>query len=190
MLHLNCGCIIMPRHQLTTKQQSFLTELLANGGNAAAAYRVAFPANSTASSVSAAASRLRRHPLIVEALEAAEAASARAVESAVDRYSITAQRVADELARLAFTRMPQLADVRTELGPDGTQHQRLVVKDFSTADADALAAITEVRRTASGEITVKLCDKRQALMDIAKLKGWIAERPQDQRQLVMLKIER
>jgi phage terminase small subunit len=180
----------MPRRQLTFKQQTFLQELLSNGGNAAASYRIAFPDNSTASSVSAAASRLRRHPLVVEAFEAAEAASARAVESAVDRYSITAQRVADELARLAFTRMPQLADVRTEVGPDGTQHRRLVIKDFSTADADALAAITEVRRTASGEITIKLCDKRQALMDIAKVKGWVADKPQEQRQLVMLKIER
>jgi hypothetical protein len=180
----------MSRHQLTAKQQVFLHELLANGGNAACAYRVAFPDNSRASSVSAAASRLRRHPLIVEALAAAEAASAQAVANAVDRYSITAQRVADELARLAFTRMPQLVDVRTYVGPDGTQHQRLVVKDFSSSDADALTAITEVRRTASGEITIKLCDKRQALMDLAKLRGWIAEKPAEARQLVMLKVER
>jgi hypothetical protein len=98
--------------------------------------------------------------------------------------------VADELARLAFTRMPQLADVWTEVGPDGTQHQGLVVKDFSAADGDALAAITEVRRSASGEITIKLADKRQALMDIAKLRGWIAEKPAEARQLVMLKVVR
>src|ERR1700722_15812507 len=128
----------MSRHQLTAKQQVFLHELLANGGNAACAYRVAFPDNSTASSVSAAASRLRRHPLIVQALAVAEAVSAQAVAGAVDRYRITAERVADELARLAFTRMPQLANVWTEVDPDGTQHQRLLVKDFSAADADAL----------------------------------------------------
>ena len=180
----------MPRYQLTSKQQAFLQELLTNGGNAAAAYRVAFPDNSTASSVSAAASRLRRHPLIVQALAASAAATRKAVDVAVDRYQISAARVADEFARLAFTRMPQLVDVRTEFKPDGTQRQRLVVKDFSAADSDALAAITEVRRAASGEITIKLADKRQALMDLARLKGWIADKPVSPQQLIMLKIER
>ena len=190
MLQPNAVRIYMPHRQLTTKQQLFLQELLANDGNAAAAYRVAFPDNCTVSSVSAAASRLRRDPRIVQALAAAEAASRQVVDAAVDRYRISAERVADELARLAFTRMPQLADVRTEIEPDGTQRQRLLVKDFAAADSDALAAITEVRRTASGEITIKLADKRQALMDLARLKGWVAEKPMDTKQLVMLKIER
>jgi hypothetical protein len=180
----------MPRRQLTAKQQVFLEQLLANGGNAAAAYRVAFPENTTISSVSAAASRLRRDPRIVQALAAAEAASRQVVDAAVDRYRISAERVADELARLAFSRMPQLADVRTEIEPDGTQRQRLLVKDFAAADSDALAAITEVRRTASGEIMIKLADKRQALMDLARLKGWVAEKSVEAKQLVMLKIER
>ena len=76
----------MPRRQLTAKQQVFLEQLLANGGNAAAAYRLAFPDNCTVSSVSAAASRLRRDPRIVQALAAAEGASRRAVDAAVDRY--------------------------------------------------------------------------------------------------------
>ena len=86
--------------------------------------------------------------------------------------------------------MPQLADVRTEIDADGSHRQRLVVKDFHAADADALAAITEVRRTAAGEITVKLADKRQALMDLARLKGWVAEKAITPQQLVMLKVER
>jgi Terminase small subunit len=190
MLHSKAELVSMPRRQLTAKQQVFLEQLLANGGNAAAAYRVAFPDNCTVSSVSAAASRLRRDPRIVQALAAAEAASRQAVDAAIERYEISAVRVADELARLAFTRMPQLADVRTEFEPDGTQRQRLVIKDFSAADSDAMAAITEVRRTAAGEITIKLADKRQALMDLARLKGWVAEKPMEAKQLIMLKIER
>jgi hypothetical protein len=180
----------MPRRQLTAKQQIFLHELLANGGNAACAYRVAFPDNSTASSVSAAASRLRRHPLIVEALATAEAASAQAVAVAVDRYRITAERVADAMARLAFTDMRQVVDVITTTGHDGRPRQEIKVKDFSQIDADAHQAIVEVKRSASGEITVKLADKRQAAMDLARLKGWVAERPAEARQLVMLKVER
>lgn len=180
----------MSRRQLTIKQTTFLDELIRNGGNAAGAYRVAFPCNTTTSSVSAAASRLRRHPLIVQALAAADAATHRAMDGAINRYQITAERVADELARLAFTRMPQLVDVQHVIDSDGTQRQRLVVKDFSSSDSDALAAITEVRRTAAGEITVKLADKRQALMDLARLKGWVAEKPVPVQQLVMLKVER
>ena len=65
-----------------------------------------------------------------------------------------------------------------------------MVEDFSAADSDALAAITEVRRTASGEITIKLADKRQALMDLARLKGWVSEKAVEAKQLVLLKIER
>src|SRR5262245_61677003 len=133
----------MPRSQLTARQQVFLQELLSNGGNSSEAYRTAYPANLTKSSVSAAASRLRRHPLIVQALVAADVATRKTVDAAVDRYRISAERIADELARLAFTRVEQLADVLTEIEPDGTQHQRLVMKDFATADRDALAAITE-----------------------------------------------
>jgi hypothetical protein len=62
----------MPRLRLTAKQQVFLERLLANGGNASEAYRRAFPGHCTASSVSAVASRLRRHPLILQALGAAD----------------------------------------------------------------------------------------------------------------------
>jgi hypothetical protein len=86
--------------------------------------------------------------------------------------------------------MPQLVDVRTETETDGSQHQRLIVRDLHAADADALAAITEVRRTVAGEIRVKLADKRQALMDLARLKGWVAEKPATPQQLVVLKVER
>ena len=89
----------MPRHKLTAKQQIFLEELLANGGNAAATYRAAIPDNCTASSVSAAALRLWRHPLILQALGAADAVTRQAVDEALNRYRITAARVADELAR-------------------------------------------------------------------------------------------
>ena len=78
----------------------------------------------------------------------------------------------------------------SEIAPDGTQRQRLVVKDFDAADADALAAITVLRRMAAGDITVKLADKRQALIDLARLKGWIEDKPVDQRNLVVLKVER
>ena len=89
------------------------------------------------------------------------------------------------MARLAFTDLRQIVDVRTVNG------RRIVdVKEFGDIDGDAHQAIAEVRKTAGGELTVKLFNKREALMDLARLKGWIADKPVDQRNLVMLKIER
>jgi hypothetical protein len=112
-----------------------------------------------------------------------------AVAVAVDRYGITAERVAEAMARLAFTELRQIVDVHSVVV--GGQHRRVVdVKDFSDIDGDAHQAIAEVRKTAGGELTVKLFNKREALMDLARLKGWIADKPVDQRSLVMLKIER
>lgn len=177
----------MADRKLTAKQTVFLNELLSNGNNAMAAYRVAYPDQK---SISGSATKLRRHPLIVQAVERMQAAQATAVDQAVARYQITQERLADELARLALTRMPQLADVRTEVDAHGKRHQRVIVKDFAEADQEALAAIVEVKRTAAGEVSIKLADKRAAIMDLARLKGWIADKPVDNRQLVMLKIER
>ena len=177
----------MAGRKLTHKQQAFVRELLHNGGNATGAYRVAFNHTSDAS---AAASKLIRHPLVVQALAKGKTVQEKAIDAALVRYEITQERIADELARLALTRMPQLADIRTEVDQHGKRHQRVIVRDFADADQDALAAIVEVKRSAGGEISIKLADKRAALMDLARFKGWIADKPVDQRQLVMLKIER
>ena len=177
----------MAARKLTAKQTIFLQELLANGNNATAAYRVAFP---TQKDISGSATRLRKHPLIVAGLARARSVQEIAVDHAIERYSITQERVADELARLAFTRMPQVADVRYEVDERGKRRQVVAVHCFADADPEALAAIVEVKRTAGGEISIKLADKRAALMDLARFKGWIADKPVDQRQLVMLKIER
>lgn len=153
----------MPRRQLTAKQQVFLRELLRNGNNAAAAYRLAFPDNATASSVTAAASRLRRHPLIVQALAAAQEESRRAVDAAVERYAISAERVADAMARLAFTDLRQVVDVSTVVQPDGRRRQVFKVRDFADIDRDAHQAIAESRQSPTGEVSVKLFNKLEAL---------------------------
>lgn len=177
----------MAARKLTPRQQHFCREYLRNGGNATGAYRVAFTIKSDPSGP---ASKLLKHPMVVQALSRGHDVQADAMDRAIERYSITQERVADELARLAFTRMPQLAEVVREAGHDGKQRIVVHVKPFAEADQEALAAIVEVKRTAGGEISIKLADKRAALMDLARFKGWIADKPVDQRQLVMLKIER
>jgi hypothetical protein len=173
------------RQRLTANQQEFLRLIIEQDETPTNAYRLAYNDKAQANVVGSKASRLRRHPVIAAALAEARAMQAAAVRSAVDRYGITANRVADAMARLAFTDLRQIVDVRTVNG------RRIVdVKEFSDIDGDAHQAIAEVRKTAGGELTVKLFNKREALMDLARLKGWIADKPVDQRNLVMLKIER
>ena len=48
--------------------------------------------------------------------------------------------------------------------------------DFSKLTREQAAALTEVTVTDAGKIRFRLGDKRGALMDIAKLFGWIVER--------------
>ena len=98
--------------------------------------------------------------------------------------------MAEELACLAFAGCTRLPTCCTEIDQAGKRRLVVHVKTFAECDQDALAAIVEVKRTAGGEVSVKLADKRAALMDIARLKGWIADKPVDNKQLVMLKIER
>jgi hypothetical protein len=174
-----------PRLRLTPNQQEFLRLLVEQGETPTNAYRLAYNDKAQAKVISSKATRLRRHPVIAAALAEAHRAQAHAVDVAIERYSVTANRVSDAMARLAFTDLRQIVDVRTVNG------RRIVdVKDFSDIDGDAHQAIAEVRKTAGGELTVKLFNKREALMDLARLKGWIADKPVDQRSLVMLKIER
>ena len=175
---------------LTSRQRAFVAEFIANGGNATAAYRKEYPNTKGEKTASAQGARLKRHPLIAQQLLAAQIATERAVQIAVDRYQITAGRVADAMARLAFTDMRQVVDVVTTTAEDGKRRQEIRVKDFAAIDADAHQAIVEVKRSASGEITVRLADKRAAAMDLARLRGWVAEKAALPQQLVMLKVER
>ena len=112
-----------------------------------------------------------------------------AVDRAVDRYGITADGIADAMARLAFTDLDQVAAWGTVI-EGGKRRSWLHLRNSEAIERDARPAISEIRRSAGGELSVKLFNKREALMDLAQTKGWIADKPVDQRSLVMLKIER
>lgn len=170
---------------LTAHQVAFVEELLRNGGNRSAAYRFAFPNAGSTHAARVNASALAKRPHVARAIAMAEAEGEAAIEAAVGRYAITAERIADELARLAFTRMDQLATIELV---DGRQVMR--VREWSDVDREAIAAVSRVKRLADGSLVVELGDKRAALMDLARLKGWVADKPQSNGNLVMLKIER
>lgn len=174
--------------KLNEKQAQFAT-LVANGANATDAYIQVYGLGASRSSAAVKANRLMRHPLIAATRARQTALALAAVDSAVERYGITADRVADAMARLAFTDINQVADWQT-VGEGSKRRQTVIIRDAADIHPAAMAAISEIKHDTGGRVTVKLYNKREALMDLARLKGWIADKPVDQRNLVVLKVER
>jgi len=82
---------------------------------------------------------------------------------------MTKERVAVELGRIGFANIADYADA-IEAGPDVAAIIRRLPREHA-------AALTEVWiEDAQGNVRLKLGDKRAALMDIAKLFGWIVEK--------------
>lgn len=179
-----------PKEQLNPKQAAFLEGVL-NGQGKGEAYRAAFGDNLADNVANSAASRLLTNPLVQAALEAQQQIVTAAVDRALAKFAVEADRVAEAMARLAFTDFRDVADWGTEIDPEtGKESQWLRVKDPAEITDDAHQAICEVRRNGARILSVRLFNKMDAMMNLAKLKGWIDPEPQDNRQLVMLKIER
>jgi hypothetical protein len=175
---------------LNDRQLKFVQELLLNGGNGGLAYRRAYPDCKSNTTAIAAAARLKAHPVVQRVLRAAEQRAREAVVKAVERYGITADAIADEMARLAFSELRQVCDWWSGRRKDGTVIQHMRVRDSCEIDPDAHKALRRIKREQNGSLSVELYDKQAALMDLARLRGWVADRPSDQNQVVMLRIER
>lgn len=146
----------MPSNRLRPKQQRFVDEYLVDLNGTRAAIRAGYSAR-TAASI---ANENLRKPEIAAAIDAARA------EMQV-RTEVTADRVIQELAKIAFL------DVRKLFNADGS------LKAVHELDDDTAAALVslDVRLTESenGEITktarIKLADKRAALVDLGRHLG-------------------
>jgi hypothetical protein len=180
--------------QFVVMLEAFAAELIRNGGNGAAALRVCQPnmADRDVSILSARASKLRKHPIVVSRLDQARARSSAALEAALARYDLTADRVAADMARAAFTELRQVCswgsrvvDVKT-----GRREYWVHVKDDVEIDPDAHKAVVSIERKADGSLKIQLADKLAAQMNLARLKGWIADKPADIGQAVQLIIQR
>jgi hypothetical protein len=80
---------------------------------------------------------------------------------------MTMERVAVELGRIGFANMMDYMRVDQGGNP---------IIDFGNLTREQAAAITALHVTNDGGVRFTLGDKRAALMDIAKLFGWITER--------------
>ena len=115
---------------------------------------------------------------VAEILQERNRIRAESTKLAIERSGITRERVAVELGRVGFANMMDYM----RIGPSGDP-----VLDWSNLTREQAAALTEVTVDdyvdGRGEnardvrkVKFKLGDKRGALMDIAKLFGWIIDK--------------
>ena len=167
--------------RLTLRHEAFITEL-AGGKSLTDAYIAAGFGSGTRESARVAATRLAKRQEIqdgVKRIRDERAAIADgSIQFAIEHSGINRERVAVELGRIGFANMMDYMRV----GPSGDP-----VLDFSGLTREQAAALTEVTVDdyvdGRGEnarevrkVKFKLGDKRAALMDIAKLFGWIIEK--------------
>ena len=138
----------------TARQRRFVEEYLIDCNATQAALRAGFSARSAQSQ----GSRLLRRPSVRAAVEKAMAARA-------ERMKVSADRVLEELACIAFSDIREVAI----WGPEG-----LVPRASKNLSEGAVRAGAEVAETGSGtsrRLRVKLHDKRAALEALARHLG-------------------
>lgn len=181
-----------PRKLTDDVVQLVAARMVENGGNAKQAMVDILPEfQSSTSHLTNTAWKLRKHPIVMAAMEEQKRRTALALSRALDRYEMTQERAAEELARLAFTELRQVADWATETDKKtGVRRQVLRFRDAAQIDPDAHRALTKVTSRADGSVVIEIADKRAAIMDLARLKGWIADKPADNTAAVSLIIQR
>jgi hypothetical protein len=189
----------MPKHN-TVKQRAayealllaFAEQLITNGGNGSLALRTVKPEmGNDLKACWRKASSLRRHPKVVDYIETARAKADSAMQVALRRYDVSADRAAAEMARLAYTELRQVCDWGTTKDKEtGRETQWLKVRDAVAIDPDAHKALVSIKRKADGSLEVTLADKLAAQMNIARLKGYIQEKPDAPGNAVQLIIQR
>jgi phage terminase small subunit len=142
------------RPAFTERQLAFIREFLVDQNAAEAARRAGYSPEHAKSI----AHVLRQQPKIAERIEAAQAKRR-------ERKSITADRVLEELGRMAFSNMADYV----KWGSDGIE-----LRDNVLLDEDQTAAVADVEPKGNGKVTrLKLYDKLAALNALARHLGMI-----------------
>jgi phage terminase small subunit len=141
--------------KLTAKQKKFVSAYLVNGNNATKAAITAGYSEKTAAAIGA--ENLTK-PLIKQAVEAAQKKTA-------DKFEITRDMIAAELAKIGFGNMGDFATW-------GQAGVALVHSDDLTeAQKSIVSEITETTSESGATVKLKLHPKVTALADLAKLLG-------------------
>ncbi len=147
------------RGEVTPKQKRFAEEYLIDLNAAQAARRAGYSGRSAAQ----AGRRLLQCPEIAKAVRSAMADRS-------ERTAVTAERVLDELACIAFSDLRDLAG----WGPEGVKPRPS--SELADQAARALAEVTETSARGGGAVRLKLHDKKAALEALARHLGMQAER--------------
>ena len=148
----------LPRVRFTPKQRLFIEAYLISKNATKAAIAAGFSERSANNQ----GTRLMADDDIRAEIEARLAAT-------FDRYAVTSERIIRELAKIAFANIGDFIAVQN----DGS-----LTVDFGTSTREQMASLKSLevdKRTSAGaapgvrKIKISLSDKRQALMDLAKI---------------------
>lgn len=126
---------------------------------------------------------------VAELLDKRERIESKATEKAIEKLAITKEAVLSELAKIGFADIRKAVSWRGNLtretdNPDGgdvlvireISNQQVRLIDSDQIDDNTAAAIAEVRQSPTGGLSIKLHDKKGALVDIARMCGYLTER--------------
>lgn len=147
---------------LSVLQQKFVDEYLIDLNGSKAATRAGYSARSAGTM----ASRLLSYPQIAAAIS-------EGIEARAARSRVTADRVIDEYARIAFSDMCRFV----EWGPGGVTLRPST--DMRRIDTACVAEVTETKTATGGTVKFKLHDKRAALDALSKHLGLFVQRGED-----------
>ena len=136
--------------RLNARQRAFVREYLSTRKAAEAAIAAGYASQYAQQH----ASRLLRNEAVIEAIEEQE-------RLALERIGVNAERVVNEIARIAFADMKRFSEW-TERG--------VVVKPSDQLDSTETAAISEITETSSG-VKLKFHPKLPALELLSKILG-------------------
>jgi phage terminase small subunit len=144
---------------LKNARHEFFAQGVAEGKSARAAYLAAFQACRKPEAADASAAKLLAKPAVRARVD-------QLIAVAAEKAGVTIDRVVAELARIGF------ADIRQVVswGPDG-----IAVIDSAKISDDAVAAVAEVGKTATG-IKVELHDKVGALEKLGRHLGMFKDK--------------
>jgi hypothetical protein len=168
--------------EITAKDREFIRECMRSGFDIAASFRAVFahdfPDPKQCDRVKAG---YVQRKVIREALAKAREAANVSAADFFQRLGVDADRIVRELARIGFTSMVDIAewghDVRRHVDAEGAESFERVgyvrVRDPHEIEHDRHAAISKLRVSKDGAVSVELHDKIAALMSIARLRGYV-----------------
>lgn len=169
-------------------------QCIADGDSTAQAYRSAGFSAKNPQAAASGGKRLKSQPQIAariveistRRMHITEQAETIAMHRAVEKLAISRERVITELARLGFADLRravkwgrrEIALITDEADPefgDVRITNSIELVNSADLDEDTAAAIVEVKQTQNG-VSIKMADKRAALMDLARIMGMVIDR--------------